>query len=150
ELTPCAATVLKSRGAMPTLREPWELSWFLPANRKAVEAFRLRKWIIPFTGFTAIFIFLFAEVFKFFGFHFSNVDALLFLSSFDASLHFGSIKEWQTFAFGQGFGAFQHPTVLHIFWWIFHATASVQLAYMFAEVVSFVCFFWFSYLMLQR
>ena len=57
----------------------------------------------------------------------SNSDSLFFYSSHIASLNFGSLFDLQTFAFGQGFGSFQHATLHHPFWWIFDGTQSVVL-----------------------
>jgi hypothetical protein len=68
----------------------------------------------------------------------SNPDPLLFYTSFNASRHFGSLLDLQTFAFGQGFGGFQHPTILHPFWWIFVWSQSVVLSFYFAVAVLFV------------
>ena len=64
-----------------------------------------------------------------------NSDPLFFYASFKASQHFGSLIDLQTFAFGQGFGGFQHPTILNPFWWVFDWTQSVVLSYYFTIAV---------------
>lgn len=66
---------------------------------------------------------------------FPNPDPLFFYVSYSASRAFGSMLDLQSFTFGQGFGAFQHPTLLHPFWWIFNSTQSVVLTY-FATIVA--------------
>jgi hypothetical protein len=69
---------------------------------------------------------------------FPNPDPLFFYTSFEASRHFGSMLDLETFTFGQGFGAFQHPTLLHQFWWIFGWTQSVVLSIYFEVAVLFL------------
>lgn len=64
-------------------------------------------------------------------------DHLHFISSYMASRRFGSWLDLQTFAFGQGFGLFQHPARAHPFWWIWELTNSDQLAYFAALFVLF-------------
>jgi hypothetical protein len=99
-------------------------------------------------GITSGWVLLFIPVFWLFGYSFSNVDPLFFVSSFVASRRFGTLFEFQTFAFGQGFGAFQYPTILDIFWWVFTFSDSVQVAYIFTEISLVLCVlsfcFWLS------
>ena len=68
----------------------------------------------------------------------SNADPLFFYVSFNGSQRFGSSLDLQTFAFGQGFGGFQHPTLLHPYWWIFDYSHSIVVTYYFAIVVLFI------------
>jgi hypothetical protein len=96
-------------------------------------------------AFSAAFTLIFVQLFRFFGYLLVNVDALLFFSSFYAQRRFGSLVDLQTFAFGQGFGAFQHPSLLSPFWWLLDWTASVQLAYVATEFLVFVGVFVFAY-----
>jgi hypothetical protein len=88
---------------------------------------------------------LFIPIFWLFGYAFSNVDPLFFVSSFTASRRFGTLFELQTFAFGQGFGAFQYPTILDVFWWVFTFFDSVQVAYIFTEISLFLCVLLFAF-----
>jgi hypothetical protein len=60
---------------------------------------------------------------------FATSEHLYFGSSYLASRHFGSWLDLQSFPFGQGFGVFQHPSVLHPLWWIWELTNSDQLTY---------------------
>jgi hypothetical protein len=93
-------------------------------------------------------VLLFIPIFWLFGYSFSNVDPLFFVSSFVASRRFGTLFEFQTVSFGQGFGAFQYPTILDVFWWVFTFSDSVQVAYIFTEISLFLCVltfcFWLS------
>jgi hypothetical protein len=75
----------------------------------------------------------------------TNVDSLLFFSSFHAARQFGSIFDLQTFAFGQGFGAFQHPAIFHPFWWFLDWLPSVEIAYLISEFLFSLCIFAFAY-----
>lgn len=79
------------------------------------------------------------------GYAFANVDPLFYFSSFTASLRFGDSLDLQTFAFGQGFGTFQHPTILNVFWWVFALSDNVQVAYAFTEISLFLCVLTFSF-----
>ncbi len=65
-------------------------------------------------------------------------DLLFFYASFNASQHFGSLFDLQTFAFGQAFGSFQHPTLLHPFYWIFDLSKSIVLSYYFTVIALWV------------
>jgi hypothetical protein len=103
------------------------------------------KLTLLVSAFAAAFALIFVQSFRPLGYLFTNVDALLFFSSFHAARHFGSIADLQTFAFGQGFGAFQHPALFNLFWWLFDWTASVQLAYLITEFLVFVSIFAFAY-----
>jgi hypothetical protein len=94
---------------------------------------------------TACVVLILIPVFWLFGYEFSNVDSLYYLSGFVASRHFGTLLDLQSFAFGQGFGAFQHPTVLNVFWWVFDWSDSVQLAYIFTELSVFACVLTFAF-----
>jgi hypothetical protein len=96
-------------------------------------------------AFTAAFALIFVQSFRTLGYLLTNVDALLFFSSFHAARDFGSIADLQTFAFGQGFGAFQHPALFNLFWWLLDWTASVQLSYLITEFLVFVSVFAFAY-----
>jgi hypothetical protein len=69
---------------------------------------------------------------------FAGADHLYFISSYLASRRFGSLMDLQTFPFGQGFGIFQHPTLVNPFWWIWELTNSDQLSYFAAMFVLFV------------
>src|SRR5262249_6725395 len=71
------------------------------------------------------------------GFVFANVDHLLFIASYAASKHFGSLLDLQTFPFGQGFGVFQYPALLNASWWIWDLTKSDQLTYLASMFVLF-------------
>jgi hypothetical protein len=96
-------------------------------------------------AFTAAFALIFVQSFRTLGYLLTNVDSLLFFSSFHAARDFGSIADLQTFAFGQGFGAFQHPALFNLFWWLLDWTASVQLSYLITEFLVFVSVFAFAY-----
>jgi len=90
-------------------------------------------------GLAAAFVWLGLPVFYYSGgYLLSNVDGVYYFSSYMASRRFGTPFDLQTFAFGQGFGAFQHPTILHPFWWIFEFTRSVQIAYLATELTLFL------------
>jgi hypothetical protein len=93
---------------------------------------------------TAALALIFVQLFRFFGYLLANVDALLFFSSFYAERRFGSIADLQTFAFGQGFGAFEHPSRFNLFWWLLDWTMSVQLAHVVTEFLVFASIFVFT------
>ena len=103
------------------------------------------KWTLLIGAFTAAFAVIFVQAFRTLGYLLTNVDALLFFSSFHAARDFGSVADLQTFAFGQGFGAFQHPAAFNLFWWLLDWTASVQLSYLITEFLVFVSAFAFAY-----
>ncbi len=71
------------------------------------------------------------------GYQFTTVDTLFYLSSFTAARRFGTFLDLQTFAFDQGFGAFQVPTILHPFWWIFTTTQSVVFSHYCVQLILF-------------
>jgi hypothetical protein len=64
-------------------------------------------------------------------------DHLYYISSYLASMRFGSLLDLQTFPFGQGFGVFQHPALANPSWWIWELTSSDQLTYIAAMFVLF-------------
>jgi hypothetical protein len=68
---------------------------------------------------------------------FASSDHLYYISSYLASRRFGSLMDLQTFAFGQGFGIFQHPALPNPLWWIWELTNSDQLIYFAAMFVLF-------------
>src|SRR5262245_6003868 len=112
---------------------------------------RIIRLMLIGAAFTAAFVAIFIHVFRPWGylqapptFLLTNVDSLLFFSSFHAARHFGSVADLQTFAFGQGFGAFQHPALFNLFWWLLDWTASVQLTYLVTEFLVFVSVFAFA------
>jgi hypothetical protein len=113
---------------------------------------RVIKLALLGTAFTAAYVVIFIHVFRPLGYPhapptylLANVDSLLFFSSFHAARDFGSVADLQAFAFGQGFGAFQHPALFNLFWWLLDWTTSAELTYLITEFLVFASVFAFAH-----